>query len=406
MDSLLFILLSVGLFSLVILVMTVMLVLAEKRLVSHGKVSILINNEKTLELEAGNTLATSLATEKIFLSSACGEKGSCGQCKCQVLEGAGDILPTEKSLLTRAELKNNIRLACQVKVKGNLSITVPQDVLSVRKFDCEVLSNNNVASFIKELRLKINTDEPFHFQPGGFILIYIPPYDLSFKSFDVHERYRGAWDHFHLWDLHTSNEEEIFRAYSMANYPVEGNEIKLNVRIATPPPKLDVPPGVSSSYIFSLKPGDHVTVSGPYGDFFIKNTDREMIYIGGGAGMAPMRSQLFHLFKTLKTDRKVSFFYGARSLNEMFYHEEFLDLARDFPNFSYTVALSEPQPEDNWEGPVGFIHDVVYDTYLKDHREPEEIEYYMCGPPPMMAAVNKMLDSLGVEKDMIAYDAF
>ncbi len=400
--------LSAGVFTVMIMLLVFALIYAEGKLINKGKVKILINDdaEKSPEVEAGSNLLATLSNNQIFLPSACGGQGTCGMCKCQVLDGGGDVLPTEESQLSRGEIKAHTRLACQVKVKQDMKIHIPDEIFNIQKFECTVRSNNNVATFIKELILELPKGQHLDFKAGGYIQIYIPPYKISFKEFDIEEQYRDAWDRFKLWDYNASNDEEIFRAYSMANHPAEGDIVMLNVRIATPPPGTDFPPGISSSYIFNLKPGDKVTVSGPYGEFFIKDTDNEMVYIGGGAGMAPMRSHLFHLFHTLKTKRKVSFFYGARSLREMFYDEDFKNIARQFPNFHYYVALSDPQPEDNWTGPTGFIHQAVENLYLKDHEAPEEIEYYMCGPPMMLSAVNNMLYNLGVEKEMIAYDEF
>ncbi len=395
-------------FSSFILALVVILIYAEKKLVHQGKIKLLINDdeEKSPEVNAGGTLLSVLSDNKIFLPSACGGGGTCGMCKCQIFEGGGDVLPTEKTLLTRSEIKEDWRIACQVKVKQDMKINVPEEIFSIQKFECEVVSNDNVATFIKELKLKIPAGQEMEFQAGGYIQIYIPPYSLIYSEFDIEEQYRPDWDKYKLWDIKSSNDEEIFRAYSMANYPAEADIVMLNVRIATPPPGTNYPTGIASSFIFNLKPGDKVTVSGSYGEFFIKDTDREMIYIGGGAGMAPMRSHLFHLFQTLETGRKVRFFYGARSLREMFYDDEFKVISDKFPNFSYTVALSEPMPEDNWEGPVGFIHQVVQDTYLNDHEDPGDIEYYLCGPPMMIDAVNKMLYNMGVDNEMIAYDVF
>ncbi len=400
--------LSAGVFSSFILILVYILILAEKKLVAQGKVKILINDDesKSPEVDAGGNLLTVLSNNKIFLPSACGGGGTCGMCKCQILEGGGDVLPTEKSLLTRGQIKENWRIACQVKVKQDMNIHVPEEIFSIQKFECEVISNENVATFIKSFTIRLPKGQHMDFQAGGYIQIYIPPYELKYTEFDVQKEYRGDWDKYKLWDLKSSNDEEIFRAYSMANYPAEGDIVMLDVRIATPPPGKNVPPGIASSYIFNLKPGDKVTVSGPYGEFFIKDTEHEMIYVGGGAGMAPMRSHLFHLFKTLRTGRKVNFFYGARSLREMFYDDEFQEIKKEFPNFSYTVALSEPLPEDKWTGPVGFIHQVVQDQYLCKHEDPGEIEYYLCGPPMMIDAVNKMLYNMGVDNEMIAYDVF
>ncbi len=393
--------------ALVIGLLVFLLSQVEARVARQGACRLIINDgSDPVVVDAGGSLLSALAERKVFLPSACGGAGTCGMCKCRVLEGGGEILPTETGLLSRKEQKAHYRLACQVKVRQDMRLLIPEEIFQIRKYDCRVRSNRNVATFIKELVLDLPQDD-IGFKAGGYIQIDIPPYRLSFRDFDIDPEYRADWDKYHLWDLEASNDEPIFRAYSMANHPAEKGMVMLNVRIATPPPRTKgIPPGRASSYIFSLKPGDRVSISGPYGEFFIKDTDREMVYIGGGAGMAPLRSHLFHLFKTLKTPRKVSFWYGARSRREMFYHEEFMRIAEEFPNFSFNVALSEPLPEDRWDGPVGFIHQVLYDRYLKDHPEPEEVEYYLCGPPMMIAAVQKMLDSLGVPPEMIAFDSF
>ncbi|HCW75952.1 MAG TPA: NADH:ubiquinone reductase (Na(+)-transporting) subunit F [Candidatus Marinimicrobia bacterium] len=402
------IVLSTVVFTGTIQILVVLLNYAGSNLVNRGKVKILINDdaEKSPEVEAGSTLLNTLAAEKIFLPSACGGGGTCGMCKCQILEGGGEVLPTEKTQLSRAEMKDHVRLSCQVKVKNDLKIHVPEEIFSIQKWECEVVSNQNVATFIKELILRLPAEENLNFKAGGYIQIDIPPYELTYADFDVETEYRGDWDKYNMWRFKSKLDEEIFRAYSMANHPAEGNIVMLNVRIASPPPGMDVPPGKASSFIFNLKPGDKVMVSGPYGEFFAKNTEREMLYIGGGAGMAPMRSHIFDLFYSKNTQRQVSFWYGARSVREMFYDDEFKKLAADHPNFSYNVALSDPLPEDNWTGPVGFIHQVVLENYLKNHPAPEDIEYYMCGPPPMIAAVNRMLYNLGVDKETIYYDEF
>ncbi|MBT3738185.1 MAG: NADH:ubiquinone reductase (Na(+)-transporting) subunit F [Candidatus Marinimicrobia bacterium] len=404
-------LLSVAIFSGVILILVLMLNFAESKLLPQGNVSININgdDDKSLQVRPGSTLLSALATKNIFLPSACGGGGTCAMCKCQVNEGGGEILSTEKGHISRTEAKENWRLACQVKIKEDMKVHVPDEIFNIQKWDCTVRSNNNVATFIKELVLELPKGENLNFTAGGYIQIDIPEYhQLGFKNFNVEKEYHEDWDKFKIWDVVANNEEDCFRAYSMANHPAEGNIIMLNVRIATPPPALwdQVPPGIASSYIFNLKKGDKVTISGPFGEFFAKDSDREMIYLGGGAGMAPMRSHLFDLLDTKKTDRKITFFYGARSAREMFYHDDFLKLEKEHSNFKYIVGLSEPMPEDKWEGPTGFIHNVALEEYLKDHEDPTELEYYMCGPPMMIDACDKMLYDLGVEREMIAYDSF
>ena len=405
------ILLSVAVFTGIVLILVLILNFAESKLLPQGDVTIEINGEldKSIITRPGGTLLSVLAGQSVFLPSACGGGGTCAMCECQVIEGGGGILPTETGHISRNKAKDNWRVACQVKIKENMKIHVPDEIFSIQKWQCTVVSNNNVATFIKELVLNLPEGENLNFKAGGYIQIDIPEYhDIGFDSFEIEKEYHPDWDKYKIWDLVANNEESVFRAYSMANHPAEGNRVMLNVRIATPPPPLwnDAPPGLASSYIFNLKPGDKVTISGPYGEFFIKDTDREMVYIGGGAGMAPMRSHLFHLFQTLKTGRKVSFWYGARSVREMFYDEHFKDIEKKFPNFTYKVALSEPMEEDNWTGHKGFIHQVLHDEYLQKHEDPTEIEYYMCGPPPMINACDNMLDSLGVDKEMIAYDSF
>ena len=403
--------LSVAVFSGLVLMLVLILNFAESKLLPQGDVTIEINgdSEKNITTRPGSTLLSVLAGQSVFLPSACGGGGTCAMCECQVMEGGGEILPTETGHTSRSKAKENWRLACQVKIKDNMKIQVPDEIFSIQKWEATVESNNNVATFIKELVLNLPEGENLKFQAGGYIQIDIPEYhNLSFSDFEIENEYHPDWDQYKIWDLVANNDEPVFRAYSMANHPAEGNRVMLNVRIATPPPALwnEAPPGLASSYIFNLKPGDKVTISGPYGEFFIKDTEREMVYIGGGAGMAPMRSHLFHLFQTLKTGRKVSFWYGARSVREMFYDEHFKEIENKFPNFSYNVALSEPMEEDNWSGHTGFIHQVLHDEYLKNHEDPTEIEYYMCGPPPMINACDGMLDSLGVDKEMIAYDSF
>ncbi len=402
-----FVLLSTAVFAGIIFLLIMILLLVEAKVARKGDCSITINEgQKTLVVPAGKNLLMSLANRNVFLPSACGGGGTCALCKCQILKGGGDILPTETGLLTRKEQKDRFRLACQVKVREDLSIRIPEEIFHIRKFPCVVRSNDNVATFIKELVLEL--PEPMDFKAGGYIQIYVPPYQLNYRSFVIDKQYHPDWDKYQLWDLKAENDEEIFRAYSMASHPGEKGIVMLNVRVASPPPEdMSVPPGIASSFIFNLKPGDKVDISGPYGEFFIKETKREMVYVGGGAGMAPLRSHLFHLFHGLKTrDRKISYWYGARSVREMFYTDEFLALEKKFPNFSYTVALSEPLPQDKWDGPTGFIHQVLFDRYLQHHEEPEDVEYYLCGPPVMIDAVQNMLDSLGVPPEMIAFDKF
>ena len=404
---LIYIVSSVAVFTGIILVLVIGLMLASKKLAPAGDVTIDINDGgKLLKIGGGTSLLSALASERIFLPSACGGGGTCAMCKCTVLEGGGSILPTETGHITKQQAKDGMRLACQLKVKRDLKIRVPPDIMEIKKFEGTVRSNQNVATFIKDLVIDLPPEMDLKFRAGGYIQIDIPPYETSFKNFDIDPKFHDAWDHGKLWDLASRSTEPCFRAYSMANYPAEGNQVKLNIRIATPPPKLHVPPGVASSYLFALKPGDKVMLSGPFGEFFVKESDRELLFIGGGAGMAPMRSQIFDQLTTKQTSRKASYWYGARSHREMFYEQDFLDLQKKFPNFTFHIALSEPRPEDNWKGHVGFIHNVVLENYLKDHPDPSEIEYYLCGPPPMIAAVNKMLYDLGVEKEMIAYDEF
>ena len=414
MMSNLTILAAVVIFLILTLLLVAILLFAKAKLTPSGELKIRINGEREVITSAGSTLLSSLAANKIFLPSACGGGGSCGMCRCQVEEGGGEILPTEVGFFTRKQIKDHYRLACPVKVKHDLEIKIPQSILGIKKWECEVVSNNNVASFIKEFVVRLPEGETLNFQPGSYIQIDVPKYDIKFADMDIDDKYRDEWDKFKMWGLVCKNDEETYRAYSMANHPAEGNIVMLNIRIATPPFDRNtgtwaagIKPGICSSYIFSRKPGDKVTVSGPYGEFHILNTKREMLYIGGGAGMAPLRSHLLHLFKTLKTtDRKISYWYGARSRREIFYEEDFRAIERDFPNFSFHIALSDPQPEDNWTGYTGFIHQVIYDHYLKDHDAPEDIEYYMCGPGPMANAVKKMLWDLGVPREMLMYDDF
>ena len=401
---------SVFVFTGVILLLVLVLTFAESKLLPQGAVKILINkkDDKSPTVNPGGTLLNTLSAEGIFIPSACGGGGTCAQCICQVHSWGGQILATELNHISRRDAKEDWRLSCQVKVREDMEITVPDEIFSIQKWECSVKSNENVATFIKELVLELPSGENLNFQAGGFIQIDIPEYELDFNEFDIEDEYHEDWDKFNIWNLKGKNTEPQFRAYSMANHPAEGNIIMLNVRIATPPPALwnDAPPGIASSYMFNLKAGDKVTISGPYGDFFIKDSDREMVYIGGGAGMAPMRSHLFHLFHTLETGRKVSFWYGARSKREMFYDDDFKAIQQKYPNFSYNVALSDPVPGDNWEGYKGFIHQVLFDNYLENHEDSTEIEYYMCGPPMMIDAAENLLYNLGVEPEMVAFDKF
>jgi Na+-transporting NADH:ubiquinone oxidoreductase subunit F len=399
---------SVAVFTGLILLLVFGIIWASKRLAPAGVAKIDINEgSKILETSPGDDLLAALADQKIFLPSACGGGGTCAMCKCVVLEGGGSLLPTETGHINKLMARQGYRLACQLKVKNDLKIKVPDEILEIKKFEGTVRSNRNVATFIKEFIVDLPPGVDLKHKAGGYCQIDIPSYDIAFKDFVIEDKFKDAWDKMKLWDLKASSDAPVFRAYSMANHPAEGNMVMLNVRIATPPPKsTDIPPGIASSYIFSRKPGDKVWISGPFGEFFAKDSRREMLYIGGGAGMAPLRSHVFDLFHTRRTDRKVNYWYGARSLREIFYEEEFRDIERKHPNFNFHIALSEPQPEDNWTGYKGFIHQVVLDQYLKNHPDPTEIEYYLCGPPPMIAAVNKMLWDLGVEREMIAYDEF
>lgn len=406
------VIISVSVFLVVMLLLVSILLYAKTKLTPQGSVKIKINGETELETQPGNTLLNTLSEEKIYLPSACGGGGTCGMCKVQVPEGGGDILPTEKGFFSRKEAQDNWRLGCQVKVRGDMSVDVPAEIFGIKKWECTVVSNNSVATFIKEFVVKLPEGETMEFHSGGYIQIDVPKCEVEYKNIEIGEEYRGDWDKFKMWDLKMKNTEPIFRAYSMANHPAEGNIVMLNVRIATPPWDsktknfMKVNPGICSSYIFNLKPGDKVTVSGPYGEFFIKDTKREMMFIGGGAGMAPMRSHIFDLFKTKKTDRKATFWYGGRSVRELFYVDEFREIEKEFPNFKFNIGLSEPAPEDNWTGYVGFIHKIIMDNYLSKIDDPEEIEYYLCGPPMMNDAVLKMLDEIGVPKENIAFDDF
>ena len=403
---------AIVIFLLVIWILVAILLYARKKLVPSGKVKITINGEKEIEHERGCSLLQALSDEKVFVPSACGGGGSCGTCKGKVLSGGGTILPTELSHISRKMAAENYRLFCQVKVREDMEIEIPKEFFGIKKWKCKVLSNRNVATFIKEFVVQLPEGETMDFRSGGYIQIDIPCCEVDFSRMEVDEPYRSDWEKMGLFGLKMKNTTPTVRAYSMSNHPAENGIVMLNVRIATPPFDrkrggfMKVSPGVASSYIYSLRLGDEVTVSGPYGEFFLEDTQREMMFIGGGAGMAPMRSHIFHLFKNLHTKRKVSFWYGGRSRKELFYEEEFREIERKNDNFSFHIALSDPQPDDGWDGPTGFIHQVILENYLKEHPAPEDIEYYICGPPLMLQAVLKMLDSLGVEPEMIHYDDF
>ncbi|MDJ0763313.1 MAG: NADH:ubiquinone reductase (Na(+)-transporting) subunit F [Myxococcota bacterium] len=403
------ILLGMAMFSGVILFLVVFLMIARSKLVATGDVKVNINDdpENSFEGAAGSTLLGTLAAQKIFIPSACGGKGTCGVCEVQVFDGGGAILPTETGHISRGQAREGWRLACQVKVKQDIKIGIPPEVFNVRKWQCKVVSNHNVATFIKELVLKLPEGEEVPFRAGGYIQIECPAHVANYKDFEIEEEYREDWDKYNMWQYVSKVDEPVSRAYSMASYPLEKDIIMLNVRIASPPPnKPNVPPGKMSSYIFNLKPGDECTISGPFGEFFARETDAEMCFIGGGAGMAPMRSHIYDQFHRIKTNRKATFWYGARSLREAFYVEEFDKIQEENPNFKWHLALSEPLPEDNWSGMTGFIHQVLLDEYLSKHPAPEDVEYYMCGPPMMNNAVIKMLLDLGVERENIMLDDF
>ncbi|WP_455221367.1 NADH:ubiquinone reductase (Na(+)-transporting) subunit F [Kaarinaea lacus] len=399
---------GVVLFTSIVMVLAVLILLARSRLVPSGSIHINVNGERDLSVPAGSKLLNTLSANELFLPSACGGGGTCGQCKVKVLEGGGVLLPTEATHISKRMAAEGVRLACQVNVDQDLRIQIPEDVFGVNKWECTVRSNDNVATFIKELILELPAGETIDFRAGGYIQIECPPYRLSFQDIDVPEQYRGDWERYKLFDLESVVHKSAMRAYSMANYPGENNIIMLNVRIATPPPNAPAgtPPGVMSSYIFGRKPGNKVIVSGPYGEFFAKDTDAEMVFVGAGAGMAPMRSHIFDQLKRLHSHRKISFWYGARSLREAFYLEEYDQLAKEHDNFEWHMALSRPEPGDNWTGPTGYIHEVLYKQYLQDHPSPEDCEYYLCGPPMMTASVIQMLEDLGVERENILLDEF
>ena len=398
---------SVTMFTCVVIGLVGVILGAKRFLIPEGDVTINVNGQKDIHVPKGGKLMNALAEEGIFVSSACGGGGTCAQCLVKVTEGGGEILATEQGHINKKEAREGCRLSCQVAVKQDMVVEVPDEAFETKKWECTVRSNHNVATFIKELVLQLPEGEDVNFKAGGYIQIECPPHIVEYKDFDIEKEYHPDWDQYDVWQYKSVVEEDVVRAYSMANYPGEKGIIMLNVRVASPPPRLpDVPPGKMSSFIFGLKPGDKVTISGPYGEFFIKETEAEMMYVGGGAGMAPLRSHIFELFKNLKTGRKVSYWYGGRSLRELFYVDEFRELEKQFPNFTFNIALSEPLPEDNWNGYVGFIHQVVIDNYLKDHPAPEEIEYYYCGPPMMNKCIQQMCEDLGVEPENISFDDF
>ncbi|AKJ63848.1 NADH:ubiquinone reductase (Na(+)-transporting) subunit F [Kiritimatiella glycovorans] len=402
-----YVLTSITVFTGVILLLVLGLLIASRKLTPQGAVTIDINGgDQQIEAKPGTSLLGTLAAREIYLPSACGGGGTCAMCKCRVVEGGGEVLPTETGQLTRQERREGVRLSCQLKVKNDLRIEIPPEVLDIRKYTCRVRSNRDVATFIRELTLELPEDAEFDFEPGGYVQIDVPEYEIAFRDFGIDERFRDTWNQLGLLELEAKNDEPCFRAYSMANHPAEKGLIILNVRIALPPKGTSYPPGIASSYIYALQPGDEVTLSGPYGDFFIKDTDREMVYIGGGAGMAPLRSHIMHLLQTLRSGRTLSYWYGGRSMRELFYVDDFRALEKEFDNFTFHIALSEPLPEDEWDGPTGFIHQVVHDHYLGDHPDPDELEYYLCGPPMMLDASMNMLHELGVEDDRIAFDDF
>ncbi len=408
MENVTYIVSSVIVFSFVIMLLVTLLMIAAKKLVPQGLAKLSINEgSREIEIKPGASLLTALSNEKIFLPSACGGGGTCGMCKCKVLEGGGSLLPTEAGHVSKGEAKEGVRLTCQLKVKEDMVLDIEPEILDIKKYECTVRSNDNVATFIKELVVELPDGEKLDFRAGGYIQIDVPAYKgLSYKNFDIGDEYKGDWDKFKVWDNVANNEEDCYRAYSMANFPLEDDIIMLNIRICSPPPGTSYPPGICSSYVFDLKPGDKITISGPYGEFFAQETEREMCFIGGGAGMAPMRSHIYDQLKRIGSDRKITFWYGGRSLTELFYMDEFRALEKEFPNFSLHIALSDPLPEDNWEGLTGFIHNVVLNEYLDKHEDPTEIEYYLCGPPIMLKCVKDMTHDLGVEPEMVLADDF
>ena len=408
MESTSYIITSVVVFTVVIMALVTILMVAAKKLVPQGFAKLSINQgSREIDVKPGTSLLSALSNEQIFLPSACGGGGTCAMCKCKVLEGGGELLPTEAGQVTKAEAKEGVRLACQLKVKESMVLDIEPEILEIKKYECTVRSNDNVATFIKELVVELPKGEKLDFRAGGYIQIDVPSYKgLEYKNFEIGDEYRQDWEQFKMFDLVANNDEDCFRAYSIASFPLEDDIIMLNIRIASPPPGTDYPPGICSSYVFDLKPGDKITISGPYGEFFAQETEREMCFIGGGAGMAPMRSHIFDQLKRINSDRKITFWYGGRSKRELFYMEEFQELEKEFPNFSLHVALSDPLPEDNWEGSTGFIHQVCLEEYMDKHDDPTEVEFYLCGPPIMLQCVNEMVDELGVEPDMVRADDF
>jgi Na+-transporting NADH:ubiquinone oxidoreductase subunit F len=408
MESTSYVITSVVVFTVVIMALVMILMAAAKKLVPQGFAKLSINEgSREIDVKPGTSLLSALTNEKIFLPSACGGGGTCAMCKCKVLEGGGDLLPTEAGQVTKAEAKEGVRLACQLKVKDDMVLDIEPEILDIKKYECTVRSNENVATFIKELVVELPKGQKLDFRAGGYIQIDVPAYKgLEYNNFEIGEEYRSDWEQFNMFELVANNDEDCFRAYSMASFPLEDDIIMLNIRIASPPPGTEYPPGICSSYVFDLKPGDKITISGPYGEFFAQETDREMCFIGGGAGMAPMRSHIFDQLKRIGSDRRITFWYGGRSKRELFYMDEFKQLEKEFPNFTLHVALSDPLPEDNWEGSTGFIHQVCLEEYLDKHEDPTEVEYYLCGPPIMLQCVNEMVDELGVEADMVRADDF
>ena len=402
------IVLAVTVFTGIVVSLSALILVARSRLVETGAVELVVNDDREFKVAAGSKLLVALANAGLYLPAGCGGKGTCGQCRVKVLEGGGPLLPTEESMVSRNEAAQHVRLACQVSVREDIRVQIPEEVFGVRKWECQVRSTRGLSTFIKEICLELPAGEEVPFRAGGYVQVECPPFDAPFSDFDIEPEYRDTWDEFDLWKLRGRTRAATTRAYSMANYPEETGIILLNIGIALPPPGSapDVPPGVVSSYLFSRKPGDVVTIGGPYGEFFARETDNEMVFIGGGTGMAPLRSHIFDQLKRIKTKRKISFWFGVRSKRDLFYHDEFQRLADEHPNFTYTVALSEPKDDDHWDGPTGFIHQVAYDNYLRDHRAPEDCEYYMCGPPLMISAVQKMLGDLGVPEENVMFDDF